>query len=149
MVQQRTSGAAILSPLVIDVLHACLTCFPVQHGHSHLLKNVTDMLQTSVDRHNIPGFEEVDNLARYLLSFTDEDRLAINSEQVAGVVELWRRLHEHDRGRTVPRPRFSSGEPRGRFRQTKTPTNPGIEAARRYNKEQGFRHARALRRDLQ
>ena len=84
-----------------------------------------------MDHQNIPGFREVDQLAKSLEALVEVDGLVLHSMQVTLLFELWRRLNQYDKGRTVPEPRFSSGEPRGRFRQTKASTMPGVEVARR------------------
>ncbi|KAF0310613.1 hypothetical protein FJT64_018409 [Amphibalanus amphitrite] len=68
-------------------------------------------------------------MRRFALGITDG--LVLHSMQVERLDQLKRRLHAPNRDLTVPEPRFSSAEPRGRFRQTKAPTMPGIEVARR------------------
>ncbi|KAF0310615.1 hypothetical protein FJT64_018411 [Amphibalanus amphitrite] len=55
----------------------------------------------TVDHYNIPGFAEVDQLAQSLVSLVDVDGLVLHSMQVERLHQLWRRLHAHDRGRTV------------------------------------------------
>ncbi|KAF0288471.1 hypothetical protein FJT64_013125 [Amphibalanus amphitrite] len=55
----------------------------------------------TVDLYNIPVFAEVDQLAQSLVSLVDVDGLVLNSMQVERLHQLWRRLHTHDRGRTV------------------------------------------------
>lgn len=87
----------------------------------------------SVGPDNIPGFDKVEKLADYLVTFSD-DAGVINESQARRVIALWNELDEYDKTTSKRNPRFQLKAPHGRFKSKKTKSNtvvPGLESTRR------------------
>ena len=89
--------------------------------------------EVSVGPDNIPGFDKVEQLADYLMTFSD-DAGVINESQARRFIAFWNELDEYDKTTSKQNPRFQLTPPHGRFKSKKTKSNtvvPGIESTRR------------------
>ena len=82
----------------------------------------------AVDRHSVPGYDRVQELAAHLVGV--KDRLFLTAGDVDRLVELWGRLSAYDQWRVAYSPRYRERQLKGRFARTSSSV-PGIESVKR------------------
>ena len=82
----------------------------------------------AVDRHSVPGYDRVQELAAHLVGV--KDRLFLTAGDVDRLVELWGRLSAYDQRRVAYSPRYRERQLKGRFARTSSSV-PGIESVKR------------------
>ena len=79
------------------------------------------------DRHSMPGYDRVQELAAHLVGIND--RMFLTAGDVDRLVELWRRLSAYDQRRVTYSPRYRRRQLKGRFARTSSSV-PGIESVK-------------------
>ena len=82
----------------------------------------------AVDRHSMPGYDRVQELAAHLVGI--KDRMFLTAGDVDRLVELWGRLSAYDQRRVTYSPRYRRRQLKGRFARTSSSV-PGIESVKR------------------
>ena len=92
------------------------------------------MLQDAVGPHNIGGYVDVDRLAAYLYSLSDQKQ-PLSNNQVDHILKLWNHLSEFDRQPTVPSPRHQLRLTKGSVTtfkvRSKSSCVPGVDSVKR------------------
>jgi hypothetical protein len=92
-------------------------------------------LQESIGPDNIPGYNKVQALAKFLVDLTDKENKVITGTEAATIIDLWNDLDPFDRRPTLYAPLHSRELVKGRFKNPKsfrTETIPGVHSVRRY-----------------
>ncbi|XP_034529153.1 uncharacterized protein LOC117804844 [Notolabrus celidotus] len=86
----------------------------------------------AVDEQNVPGYQNVDRLAEFLVELRSQTSLCLTNQQASTIKGLWDSLNERDRQRVVYAARHQDRLLTGRFRTPKKPsTTPGVESTAR------------------
>ena len=88
------------------------------------------MIQGSVDRRGIPGWDKVDQLTDLLLTCTS---LSLSAEQAMALVIRFNALDDYDKQRVIYPPRHAARQVSGRFKSPKKKSGvvAGVESTSR------------------
>ncbi|XP_030261766.1 uncharacterized protein LOC115574407 [Sparus aurata] len=83
----------------------------------------------AVDDQDVPGYQQVDRLAEYLVKLREQTSVCLTNQQSSAIITLWEKLDEGDKQRVIYAAQHQGRLSSGRFRTLKKPSQtPGVES---------------------